>query len=61
MIAGQPTVGRILSSELAGWQSDQPTIEGAEFGPGTYLLQRGVATLRFHSGAEMVLEGPARD
>ena len=54
------TVGRILSSELAGWQSDQPTLEGAEFGPGTYLLQRGVATLEFHSGAEMVLEGPAR-
>ncbi len=54
------TVGRILSSELAGWQSDQPTIAGAEFGPGTYLLQRGVATLGFHSGAEMVLEGPAR-
>ena len=54
------TVGRILSSEMAGWQSDQPTIVGAEFGPGTYLLQRGVATLGFHSGAEMVLEGPAR-
>ena len=54
------SVGRIVSSELAGWQSDQPTIEGAEFGPGTYLLQRGVATLEFHSGAQMVLEGPAK-
>ncbi len=54
------TVGQILSSELAGWQSDQPTIVGAEFAPGTYLLQRGVATLGFHSGAEMVLEGPAQ-
>ena len=54
------SAGRIISSELAGWQSDQPTIEGAEFGPGTYLLQRGVATLGFHSGAEMVLEGPAK-
>lgn len=54
------SVGRIVSSELAGWQSDQPTIEGAEFGPGTYLLQRGVATLGFHSGAEMTLEGPAK-
>ncbi|MDF1862353.1 MAG: FecR domain-containing protein [Verrucomicrobiales bacterium] len=54
------SVGRIVSSELAGWQSDQPTIEGAEFGPGTYLLQRGVATLGFHSGAEMILEGPAK-
>ncbi|MDG2254815.1 MAG: FecR domain-containing protein [Opitutaceae bacterium] len=54
------TVGSILSSELAGWQSDQPTIEGAEFGPGTYMLQTGVAILGFHSGAEMVLEGPAR-
>lgn len=54
------SVGTIVSSELAGWQSDQPTIVGAEFGPGTYLLQRGVATLGFHSGAEMVLEGPAK-
>lgn len=54
------TVGKILSSELAGWQSDQPTMEGAEFGPGTFMLQRGVATIGFHSGAEMVLEGPAR-
>jgi len=54
------SVGRIVSSELAGWQSDQPTIEGSEFAPGTYLLQRGIATLEFHSGAEMVLEGPAR-
>ena len=54
------SVGRIVSSELAGWQSDQPTIVGAEFGPGTYLLQSGVATLEFHSGAEMVLEGPAK-
>ncbi|MDG1669606.1 MAG: FecR domain-containing protein, partial [Akkermansiaceae bacterium] len=54
------SVGRIVSSELAGWQSDQSTIEGAEFGPGTYLLQRGVATLEFHSGAQMVLEGPAK-
>jgi hypothetical protein len=54
------SVGRIVSSEFAGWQSDQPTIVGAEFGPGTYLLQRGIATLGFHSGAEMVLEGPAK-
>lgn len=54
------SVGRIVSSELAGWQSDQPTIVGAEFGHGTYLLQQGVATLGFHSGAEMVLEGPAK-
>ncbi|MEM1294655.1 MAG: FecR domain-containing protein [Verrucomicrobiota bacterium] len=54
------TAGKILSSELAGWQSNQPTIEGAAFGPGTYVLQTGVATLGFHSGAEMVLEGPAQ-
>ena len=54
------SVGKIVSTELAGWQSDQSTIEGAEFGPGTYLLQHGVATLVFHSGAEMVLEGPAK-
>ncbi|MEM0969122.1 MAG: FecR domain-containing protein [Verrucomicrobiota bacterium] len=54
------TVGTIVSSELAGWESTQPTIQGAEFRPGTYTLQTGIATLAFHSGAELVMEAPAK-
>ncbi|MGJ8656590.1 MAG: FecR domain-containing protein [Akkermansiaceae bacterium] len=57
----KPTsVGVILSSELAGWQSENSTIDGAEFSPGVYTLRTGIVTMGFHSGAEMVLEGPAR-
>lgn len=55
-----PSAGVILSSELAGWQSEYSTIDGAEFAQGIYTLQTGIVTLGFHSGAEMVLEGPAR-
>ncbi|MGJ8641125.1 MAG: hypothetical protein ACSHYA_17170 [Opitutaceae bacterium] len=55
-----PSAGVILSSELAGWQSEYSTIDGAEFAQGVYTLQTGIVTLGFHSGAEMVLEGPAR-
>ncbi|MGJ8641875.1 MAG: hypothetical protein ACSHX9_00580 [Luteolibacter sp.] len=56
----KPSAGVILSSELAGWQSEHPTIDGAKFSPGVYTLQTGIVTLDFHSGAEMVMEGPAR-
>ncbi|MBK1855605.1 FecR domain-containing protein [Verrucomicrobiaceae bacterium 5K15] len=56
----EPSVGVILSSEMAGWQSEHSTVDGAEFSPGVYTLQSGVVTLGFHSGVEMVMEGPAR-
>ena len=57
---GGDTAGTIVSSEGAGWQSDQSTVSGARFGPGEFLLQSGGATLRFDSGAEMELEAPAK-
>lgn len=56
----EPSAGVILSSELAGWQSEHSTIDGAEFSSGVYTLRSGIVTLGFHSGAEMVMEGPAR-
>jgi hypothetical protein len=54
------TVGTIASSEQAGWQSEQSTIEGAAFGPGVYVLNTGLATLAFDSGAEMTIKAPAK-
>ena len=60
MLVWPTSVGTIVSSEMAGWQSAQPTVEGASFGPGVYVLQTGVATLAFQSGAEMVMEAPAK-
>ena len=56
----QQTVGTIASSEQAGWQSEQPTIEGTAFGPGSYVLQTGLATLAFNSGAEVTIEAPTK-
>jgi hypothetical protein len=60
-LASSPrTVGTIVSSEEAGWQSAQPTTPGARIAPGEYFLQAGLATIAFDSGAEMVLEAPAK-
>lgn len=56
----KPSAGVILSSELAGWQSKHSTMDGDDFSPGVYTLRTGIVTLGFHSGAEMVMEGPAR-
>jgi len=56
----QQTLGIIASSEQAGWQSEQPTIEGTAFGPGSYDLQTGLATFAFNSGAEMTIEAPTK-
>ena len=54
------TVGTIVSSEQAGWQSEQPTLDGTAFGPGSYVLQTGLATLAFNSGAEVTIEAPTK-
>ena len=60
-LAGSPrTVGNIVSSEDAGWQSSRSTTPGARIGSGEYFLQAGLATIAFDSGAEMVLEAPAK-
>jgi len=47
-------------TEAARWESgDLPTKEGARLGSGVLRLVQGLATIRFDSGAEVVLEAPA--
>ena len=48
-------------TESARWESGPlPTAEGARLGAGELFLVRGLATLAFDSGAEVILEAPAR-
>ncbi|MEM9645387.1 MAG: iron dicitrate transport regulator FecR, partial [Planctomycetota bacterium] len=47
-------------SENAAWESDLPTSPGASLMAGSLDLKTGVATIRFLSGAELVVEAPAR-
>jgi hypothetical protein len=47
-------------TESARWGSvTLPTAEGSRLGPGRLELLRGLATLSFDSGAELILEAPA--
>ena len=55
-----PVSPLIKSSEYAGWESSQSTLEGAELHAGTLNLTTGVATLAFNSGADLTLEAPAK-
>ena len=48
-----------VSSDVAWGQEGQPTANG-EILPGSYQLDRGVVSLRFESGSELTVEGPAR-
>ena len=53
-------VARLTRVENASWGSNTlPTTLGSELAPGRLQLQLGLATIRFHSGAEVVLQGPA--
>ena len=54
------SVAVISSSESAAWESRLPTILGSELEPGVLHLKTGVATLSFHSGADVMLEAPAK-
>ncbi|WDE97309.1 FecR domain-containing protein [Lentisphaera profundi] len=54
------TIAVIQSSEYAGWESSQATLEGSELHAGTLNLTTGVATLAFNSGADLTLEAPAK-
>ncbi|TWT81553.1 FecR protein [Planctomycetes bacterium CA13] len=53
-------VATLVSSEDAAWVSDLPTSVGSELPAGELQLISGIATLRFDSGATMILEAPAR-
>lgn len=52
-------VATLVSSENAAWESSLPTTPGSELGPGVMKLVSGIATVRFTSGAEVVVEAPA--
>ncbi len=53
-------VAQLTRVENASWGSNTlPTTLGSELAPGRLQLQLGLATIRFHSGAEVVLQGPA--
>ncbi|MEM7699107.1 MAG: iron dicitrate transport regulator FecR [Verrucomicrobiota bacterium] len=52
-------VATLLSSEGAAWESELPTAVGSELTAGTMKLRSGLATVRFHSGAELTIEAPA--
>ena len=50
----------MAESKAAFWESGQlPTAEGSRLGEGTLRLAEGMATLKFDSGATVVLEAPA--
>lgn len=54
------TVATLISNEDAAWESSLPTLPGSRLTAGTLKLKAGMSTLRFASGAELVLEAPAQ-
>lgn len=52
-------IATIVSSESAAWESALPTSPGSGLTAGDLRLKNGIATIRFRSGAEMMLEAPA--
>ena len=57
---GPSTFATMEQTRAARWESGAlPTAEGARLPAGTLRLADGLATIRFDSGAEVVLEAPA--
>lgn len=55
-----PTVATLVKAQQCQWAgSSLPTVEGARLSPGMLDLIEGLATVKFDSGAELVLEAPA--
>ncbi|EMI18953.1 FecR protein domain protein [Rhodopirellula maiorica SM1] len=52
-------VATLLSTENAAWESSLPTTPGSDLTPGVMKLVAGIATVRFRSGAEVMIEAPA--
>lgn len=58
--AAVPTVATVVKARDCKWAgSTLPTAEGSRITTGTLELAEGLATLKFDSGAEIVMEGPA--
>ena len=54
------TFAEMTKTESARWESSTlPTSDGARLGSGQLNLVRGLATIAFDSGAEVILEAPA--
>src|SRR5690606_30944849 len=52
-------VATLAKAHLCKWgNSELPTLEGGQLRPGMLELLEGIATLKFNSGAEVVLEAP---
>lgn len=59
-ISSPDSIACLVSAEDAAWgPSSLPTSVGVQLGQGRLDLQRGLATVRFESGAEVTLQGPA--
>ena len=55
-----PAIATLVKAKGCKWAaSSLPTVENSRVSAGTYELVEGLATLRFDSGAEVVLEAPA--
>lgn len=52
-------IATLVSVEDASWESSLPTAPGSELTSGYLKLTAGLATIRFESGAEVLLEAPA--
>ncbi|MFD2257543.1 FecR domain-containing protein [Luteolibacter algae] len=52
-------IARLVSVENASWESSLPTLPGSDLTAGRLKLTTGIATIRFHSGAELTMEAPA--
>ena len=52
-------IATLVSGEDASWESSLPTAPGSTLTPGYLKLNTGIATIRFASGAEVILEAPA--
>lgn len=53
-------VATLVSNEDAAWESALPTMPGSKLTSGVLKLKSGMSTIRFASGAEVVLEAPAQ-
>lgn len=54
-----PVAAVLVKAQSCKWgNSALPTLEGSNLAPGTLELVEGMATLRFRSGAEVVMEAP---
>ena len=57
--SGPRIIAELVSGENAAWESSLPTAPGSKLTEGYLKLTSGIATVRFESGAEVLLEAPS--